>query len=184
VNGTKAPIDPNWRSPFIGKTVRDAVDFMRNAPKPPKPLNKRFCAVVTKDLFRQHRALICKSLDFESEQERLEDEEEGEEFHYDSDSEEDESHDDDDEWSLHRTLEELGGDLEAYVAQPSSDPRIVEAVTSRITTKQILQELGNDYENVQVIPTPRNEVDLFNRGFHRYRWAARYRAWRQGGYLI
>ena len=139
---------------------------------------------MTKDLFRQHRALICKSLDFESEQERLEDEEEGEEFHYDSDSEKDESHDDDDEWSPHRTLEELGGDLEAYVAQPSSDPRIVEAVTSRITTKQILQELGNDYENVQVIPTPRNEVDLFNRGFHRYRWAARYRAWRQEGYLI
>lgn len=53
---------------------------------------------MTKDLFRQHRVLICKSLDFENEQERLEDEEEGEEFHYDSDSEEDESHDDDDEW--------------------------------------------------------------------------------------
>jgi hypothetical protein len=182
--GTKEPIDPNWRSPFIGKTVRDAVDFMRNTHKPPKPLNKRFCAVVTKDSLRKHQVLICKSLDFESEQERLEDDEYGEEFHYDTDSEEDKSHEDDDEWQPHRTLEELGGDVEAYVAQPSSDPRIVAAVTCRITTKQMLQELGNDYENVQVIPTPTNEVDLFNKGFHRYRWAARYRAWRQQGFMV
>jgi len=56
--------------PFIGKTVQDAVHFIRNAPKPPKPLNKRFCAVVTRDALKKGGVLICKSLDFDSEQER------------------------------------------------------------------------------------------------------------------
>jgi hypothetical protein len=181
--GTKEPIDPNWRSPFIGKTVRDAVNFMRNTPKPPKPLNKRFCAVVTKDSFKQYQVLICKSLDFESEQEKLEDEEAGEEFHYDSDDDESVDSDDNDD-PPYKTLEEFGGDVMAWLEQPASDPSKVEAAEPRITTKQMLQELGNDYENVQVIPTPRNEVDLFNNGFYRYRWAARYRAWRQEGFMI
>jgi len=183
VDGTKEPIDTNWSSPFIGKTVRDAVDFIRNAPKPPKPLNKRFCAVVTRDALQEGEVLICKSLDFDSEQERLRDEEMNEEFHYDSDD--DNSADlDDDEYPPFKSLGELGGDLMAYASQAMSDPRVLEAATCRITTKQILQQLGNDYKNVQVIPTPRNEVDLFNGGFHCYRWAARYRAWREEGYLI
>lgn len=120
---------------------------MRNAPKPPKPLNKRFCAVVTKESLEQNQVLICKSLDFDSERERLEDEEMNEEFRYDSDD--DKSVEVDDyEYPPHKTLGELGGDLTAYHSQAMSDPRVVKAATCRITTKQILQELGNDYKNV------------------------------------
>ena len=105
------------------------------------------------------------------------------EFHYDSDD--DKSVEvNDDEYLPHKTLEELGGDLTAYHSQAMSDPRVMEVATCRITTKQILQELGNDYKNIQAIPTPTDEVDLFQLGFHRYRWAARYRAWRYGGFLI
>jgi hypothetical protein len=72
--GTTAPIDANWRSPFIGKTVPDVVKFIRDTPRPPKTLNTRFCAVVTRVGLKGIRALICKSLDYADEAERLFDE--------------------------------------------------------------------------------------------------------------
>lgn len=62
-SGTITPIDPHWRSPFVGKSIPDVVAFMRNTPKPVKPLNKRFCAVVTKDDLEDGRIFICKSLE-------------------------------------------------------------------------------------------------------------------------
>lgn len=65
--GTETPIDPNWRSPFIGKTIPDVVAFMRATPKPPKPLSKRYCAVLTWKYFKTETLLICKSLEGEEE---------------------------------------------------------------------------------------------------------------------
>lgn len=44
--GTLAPVDPNWRSPFVGSSVEEVTAFIRAAPKPPKPLCKRFFAVL------------------------------------------------------------------------------------------------------------------------------------------
>jgi hypothetical protein len=59
--GTATPVDPDWKSPFIGQTIHEAVDFIRNAPKPPKPLCKVFCAVLQKDRFEKDGVmLICR----------------------------------------------------------------------------------------------------------------------------
>lgn len=61
LKGTAPSVDASWRSPFVGKTVQDAVDWMRSIPKPPKPINKTFCAAVKKDLYEERgKALICK----------------------------------------------------------------------------------------------------------------------------
>lgn len=65
-SGTETPIDPDWRSPFIGKTIPDVVAFMRNTPKPPKPLSKRYCAVLTNDSLDEETVLICRSLEGDS----------------------------------------------------------------------------------------------------------------------
>jgi hypothetical protein len=63
---TITPVDPDWRSPFVGKTVPDVVAYMKATPKPPKPPNKRFCAVPTKEGLELGQILVCKSLGNES----------------------------------------------------------------------------------------------------------------------
>lgn len=61
IDGTASPISKDWRSPFVGKSIEDAANFIRNAPKPPKPLCKRFFAVLQKDKSDQSPSLlICK----------------------------------------------------------------------------------------------------------------------------
>lgn len=61
--GTEAPIDAAWQSPFVGKTVQDALAFVRSAPKPPKPLWKLFFAVLEKERYEKHdQLLICKAI--------------------------------------------------------------------------------------------------------------------------
>ena len=54
--GTTAPIDENWRSPFT--SLQDAVEFVRDIPKPSKPLCKVFCAVLDKERYRQHGQVL------------------------------------------------------------------------------------------------------------------------------
>jgi hypothetical protein len=66
--GTRTPINKDWKSPFVGKTIADAANFVRNAPKPPKPLCKRFFAVLQQDRFEQSgELLICKILSKQNE---------------------------------------------------------------------------------------------------------------------
>jgi hypothetical protein len=61
LEGTATPIDPEWQSPFIGQTIDEAMDFIRNAPKPPKPLCKVFCAVLQHGELAQDTVLfICR----------------------------------------------------------------------------------------------------------------------------
>jgi hypothetical protein len=56
-----APIDNAWRSPFVGKSIADAANFIRNAPKPPKPLCRRFFAVLQKNFYEKSgMVLICR----------------------------------------------------------------------------------------------------------------------------
>lgn len=70
--GTITPIDPSWRSPFVGKSPVDAIEFIRQAPKPPKPLDKTFCAVLKKDLYENSKQLlICKAIDGQREPETI-----------------------------------------------------------------------------------------------------------------
>lgn len=48
--------------------MQDAIAFIRNAPKPPKPLCKVFCAVLEKERWEQHgELLICKWIEGEGE---------------------------------------------------------------------------------------------------------------------
>lgn len=62
--GTSSPIDPAWRSPFVGKTPADAIAFIRNAPKPPKPLCKAYCALLQKALYEEKGYLLmCKAIE-------------------------------------------------------------------------------------------------------------------------
>lgn len=166
----------------------DAVDFMRKTPKPPKHLNKRFCAVLTKDSLRRKQVLICKSLDYESDRERWLDQYEEDNQGDDDDEEDQDDDDDDDEASddteppQHKTLDQTGGNIESYAAQTSKGNARIRIPAD--SNRRIVQELGNDYEKIQVIPTPKDEVALFQAGFQRYKWLARYRAWREQGYLI
>lgn len=58
--GTQAPIRDNWRSPFIGKSLREVAEFIRKAPSPPKPLDKCYCAVLRKEEYERDRILLCR----------------------------------------------------------------------------------------------------------------------------
>lgn len=59
--GNKSPVNPDWQSPFIGKSIEEAANFVRNAPKPPKPLCKELFAVLQKDRFqRSGELLFCR----------------------------------------------------------------------------------------------------------------------------
>jgi hypothetical protein len=65
-DGTLGPVDSNWRSPFVGSSVEEVAAFIKVAPKPPKPLCKRFFAVLRKEQFEQNKQLlIYKILDTE-----------------------------------------------------------------------------------------------------------------------
>lgn len=59
------PLPSDWRSPFVGKSIPELVAFMRNVPKPPKPLNTRFCAIVRQADLDEGCIWICKSLEGE-----------------------------------------------------------------------------------------------------------------------
>lgn len=60
---TKCPIASDWRSPFVGKSIEDAANFVRNAPKPPKPLNKTWFAVMEKEDSEEGIVItLCKIL--------------------------------------------------------------------------------------------------------------------------
>ena len=56
--GTLGPIDSNWRSPFVGSTVAKVAAFVHATPRPPKPLSKRFFAVLQKERYEQSKQLL------------------------------------------------------------------------------------------------------------------------------
>lgn len=60
VEGTHAPISDDWRSPFIGKSLREVAKFVRDAPSPPKPIYKEYCAVLRREDYENDRIMICK----------------------------------------------------------------------------------------------------------------------------
>ncbi|SMY28472.1 unnamed protein product [Zymoseptoria tritici ST99CH_1A5] len=60
-HGTHLPLDETWRSPFVGKTIEDAAEYLRGVPKPRKPLCKTWFAVLDAKLYREEdQVLICK----------------------------------------------------------------------------------------------------------------------------
>lgn len=118
--------------------------------------------------------IICKSLEYESD-----------------------SHSDTEDESESESESDAEDEVEDKLAQPpptqqpeprarlmalsKGNPRSVEPEVSR---KQVLQRLGDDYEGIQVIPTPANELALFQGGFERHKWKDAYIAWRQNQQMI
>ena len=61
IEGTRPTVEASWRSPFIGKSLAEAVEWVRGIPRPPKPICKTFFAVLQKDLYEQRgQVLVCK----------------------------------------------------------------------------------------------------------------------------
>ena len=47
-----------WRSPFIGSSIQEVAAFIEAAPKPSKPLCKRFFAVLRKEQYEEDKQLL------------------------------------------------------------------------------------------------------------------------------
>ena len=61
IYGNKSPVDLDWQSPFVGKSISEVANFVRNIPKPPKPLCKEMFAVLQKDRFEKiGKLLLCR----------------------------------------------------------------------------------------------------------------------------
>jgi hypothetical protein len=56
--GTPHPIDSEWRSPFVGFSVGEVAAFIRDTPRPPKPLSRRYFAVLRKEQHEQHKQVL------------------------------------------------------------------------------------------------------------------------------
>lgn len=50
--GTECPVDPTWRSPFIGKPIEDLVEFLRKVP-PDRGINKYHFMVLDKKQYEE-----------------------------------------------------------------------------------------------------------------------------------
>lgn len=135
---------------------------MRSTPKPPKQLNKRYCAVITTESLQDDSALICKSLEDDSDVESEYDEEE--------------------EQPREVILDEKGepGTIKEILLQ---DIEIGwhDIPVKRRNLKQVIRELGHDFEDIQVIPTDLDCVGEFQFIFERYRWMEAYLEWREEG---
>lgn len=71
-DGTEPPIDPSWKSPFVGKSLEEVTAWVRGIPKPPKAACKAFFAVVQKGLYEKTgEILMCKILKSDDETETI-----------------------------------------------------------------------------------------------------------------
>ncbi|EON67541.1 hypothetical protein W97_06909 [Coniosporium apollinis CBS 100218] len=59
IDGTKAPIDKDWKSPFIGRTLRECADFLRKAPSSAW-LDRNFFAVVEEHTLDKGVITLCR----------------------------------------------------------------------------------------------------------------------------
>ncbi|KXT07934.1 hypothetical protein AC579_6696 [Pseudocercospora musae] len=60
VSGTQDDVDENWRSPFAGASIQEAVEYLRNVLKPRKPLCKKYFALLERQRYERHgQLLIC-----------------------------------------------------------------------------------------------------------------------------
>lgn len=51
-------VQDDWFSPFIESSVEDVATSIQSTPKPPKPLSKRFFAVLRKELYEQNKQVL------------------------------------------------------------------------------------------------------------------------------
>ncbi|KAF7188139.1 hypothetical protein HII31_10424 [Pseudocercospora fuligena] len=66
VDGTQGDIYDNWCSPFTGASIQDAAEYLRNVPKPRKPLCKKYFTVLERQRYEEHGQLwICNIVEGE-----------------------------------------------------------------------------------------------------------------------
>ena len=58
IDGTQAPVDETWTSPFIGASVEDAAAYLRSVPKPKKPLCKTYFTVLDRKRLEEHDQIM------------------------------------------------------------------------------------------------------------------------------
>lgn len=60
-------VDADWTSPWAGKDIDEVIDFIRNAPNPPKALNKLYFVVLDKEEYATYgRLTVYKTVDGEA----------------------------------------------------------------------------------------------------------------------
>jgi hypothetical protein len=60
--GNRGAVDSDWRSPFIGSSVEEVAGFIQAVPKPPKPLCKRFFAVLQKHRYEDKKQVLIYTI--------------------------------------------------------------------------------------------------------------------------
>ena len=63
VEGTHQPIDARWRSPGLGASMEEVVEFIQSIPKPPKSVSKMYFVMLDPQRYEQFdEVLVCKIL--------------------------------------------------------------------------------------------------------------------------
>lgn len=152
--------------------------FLQEIPKPPKPVCKRFCAVLRQQDLDNRQILICKTLIggddipewFEDSFESLWLKNWGAVKWLNKGDREREEHEAGKKLSNMELLNRLDEkDLKDRLENPIYKGR---------SMKERYLELGNDYENIQVIPTGSDMAGEFVYIFRRSNWQERYMDWR------
>lgn len=139
-------------------------------------MNTRFCAVVTAEELAKGRVLICKNLendDYSGSEDETDNSAGMADLELFESDEEDQEPDPPEPGSF------------ADMMQKADEMHPIKYLDgSEYSLQQHLQRLGNDFDGIQVIPTPRYEINLFHHGFQRWKWLEQYVAWRESNILI
>lgn len=156
----RLPLPPDWRSPFVGKTIPEVVAFMRNV----------------------H---ICKSLEGELRQDgQVASDEEADDEVADDEIGSDTAID-----IREGCIPMLAMVLEAEkeMIRERIRKNRAERLAGKVegTTKEkAKRKHENDLENVQLIPTSNDMISLFLDGFEHERWDEYFRLWREHHHWI
>ena len=169
------PLPSDWRSPFVGKSVPEVVAFMRNVPKPPKPLNTRFCAILRRSSLDEGCVFICKSLKGKVRQERkAADEDETErEDDLDTDSDIGEGHG--------PRFTRIMKARKAMINRRKRTERAerLSGKADKGAEEKTKPKYEDDYEDIQLIPTSADRISLFLDGVEHQRWDEFFCRWRE-----
>lgn len=157
------------------ENIPEAVNFMRNVPKPPKPLNTRFCAVMQKASLNEGCIFICKPLEGEdrSGNQPTDIEESEPEETLGSESEVEGPENDLD--TIFRKRKRLRRNAERRKARAERSLN----KTEKQPKCPIKPKHENDFENVQLIPTSNNKISMFCDGVEHERWPEYFWRWRE-----
>lgn len=158
---------------------------MRGVPKPPNPLNTRFCAILRQEYLAEGCAYICKSLEDEIRRDDhiASDEDSGGEVmdkEVDSDSDGDIREGCNPMLAMVLKAEKV---MMKEKRRKNRAERLLDKVGKK-TKEKVQSQHENDFENVQLIPTSNNMISLFLDGFEHERWDEYFCGWREHQHWI